>query len=146
MTKNINVRGLSEINDISYRYRMPSISVINQKNKTVINNINEIASALETNPEFIIDFFRKKFSISIKYDNKSNYVELKSILQIDLQNALFEFIEYFIICPLCKNPETELYIKKESLYIKCKACSNNSKVNMVNKLTEKVTESIKKIL
>jgi translation initiation factor 5 len=146
MSKSINVRGLTENTDPSYRYRMPQIQIIKQKTKSVITNIREVSKALDREPIILIDYFKKKFSTPMNVNLDENRVELKSVEQNELQNAIYEFIEYFILCPTCKNPETELSNKKTTLYIKCKACSHYGSLQMHNKLVSKVSEYIVKTL
>ncbi|AYV75986.1 MAG: translation initiation factor 2 subunit beta [Terrestrivirus sp.] len=144
MSKSINVRGLTENIDPTYRYRMPPIQITKQKTKSVITNIKEVCKALDRDPLILVDYFKKKFSTPMNVDLDENRVELKSIEQNELQNAIFEFIEYFILCPTCRNPETDLSNKKTTLYIKCRACSHYGPLQMHNKLVNKVSEYIVK--
>lgn len=149
----INIRGLEEIIDHSYRYKMEPITVVQQKVKSVITNINEISRNLTTNKnskedkgKMLIEFFKKKFSIPIKCNKDLTKVELKGVTQGELQNAIYEFIEYFVTCPTCRNPETTLSKDKGNIYIMCQACSHYDKLNNTNKTVQKLMDSYLKIL
>lgn len=146
MSKFINVRGLKENNDPSYRYKMPSLCINTQKTKMIITNIKEIADSLDRDPVIIVDFLKKKFSTAIKYDPNENKVEFKSIEPAQIHEAIYEFIEYFVLCPTCKNPETVISNGKKNLYMQCKACSHYDKVPINNKLIEKVYDTYIKII
>jgi translation initiation factor 5 len=146
MSRMINVRGLKENLDPSYRYKMPSVSINKQKTKMVMINLKEISASLSRHPIFILDFLKKKFSTGMKYDEKENRVEFKSLDIEQIQNAIFEFIEYFVLCPTCGNPETILSQKKNVIYIQCRACPHYDKVNISNKIVEKVCDTLAKYI
>lgn len=142
MSKQINVRGLVPIIDTFYRYKMPSIIIVNQKTKYVITNMNELAQSLQRDPNMIIDYLKKKFSVSMTFNKDLNTVEFKGI-QIELiQEAVYEFIEYYVLCPSCRNPETVLSNKKSIMYIKCNACSHNDKLKSTASIVNKTVDMI----
>lgn len=138
----INVRGLTPIDDPCYRYRMPTLSIVNQKTKIVIININELAKALERDPSMIVDFLKKKFSVAMTYNSTDNTVEFKGVQTELLQEAIYEFIEYYVLCPTCRNPETVLSNKKNTVYINCNACSHYDKLNCTPKIVGKTIDVI----
>jgi translation initiation factor 5 len=45
-----------------------------------------------------------------------------------VQNALYDFIDLFILCPACENPETLMRPKGNGLELHCRACGARSKV------------------
>jgi translation initiation factor 5 len=55
-----------------------------------------------------------------------------------LRKLLDAFIEKFVLCPSCKNPETELIItgkgKNEDIHRDCKACGRKNGIDMRHKL------------
>ena len=144
MSKQINVRGLEPVIDSFYRYKMPTVNIVNQKTKSIITNINEIAQSIERNPNMIVDFLKKKFSTSMNYNKNDNTVEFKGA-EIDLiQDAIYEFIEYYVLCPTCRNPETVLSNKKTGINIKCNACSHNDKLKTTASIVNKTIDMISK--
>lgn len=150
----INIRGLEDIIDPSYRYKMEHINTTQQKGKIIITNINDIAKNLTVQnvkehndkSKMIIEFLKKKFSVAIKCDKELTKVELKGVTEEELQIAIYEFIEYFVICPICRNPETILSKKNSNLYITCQACSYHDKIKDNNKIITRVWDSFLKIL
>lgn len=146
--KLINVRGLDGKNDIdpTFRYKMQPIILVKQKTKEVITNINEIGASLDRHPKMIVEFLKKRFSKQMIYSEELNKIEVKSMAQDDLQKAIYEFIEYFVLCPTCRNPETALKKKKDNLFIKCKACSHNDQVKINNKVVSKTVDGVTKLI
>jgi len=49
--------------------------------------------------------------------------------------VLDKFIEKYVLCKQCRNPETDLSVKGEIISSKCRACGKNSTVDMGQKLS-----------
>jgi translation initiation factor 5 len=52
-----------------------------------------------------------------------------------LSEILELFIKKYVQCYSCGNPETVIKIRKECIFLKCKACGHTSDVDMREKLT-----------
>jgi translation initiation factor 5 len=52
-----------------------------------------------------------------------------------LSEVLEIFIKKYVQCYSCGNPETVIKIRKECIFLKCKACGHTSDVDMRDKLT-----------
>jgi len=150
MAKNklINIRGLDTKidSDMTFRYKMQPISVTMLRTKSAIVNISEVSQNLNRDPKMLIEFFKKKLGIPMNYNSKDNRVEFKGVVQSELQNATYEFIQYYVLCPGCSNPETILCKKKSKLYIRCKACSYNDEVKTEPKIVSKTIDTITKLV
>ena len=51
-----------------------------------------------------------------------------------LLELLEGFIKKYVQCYSCSNPETQVKIKRDNIYLKCKACGAVSDVDMRHKL------------
>lgn len=128
-------------NDPFYRYKMPDLEVKIEGRgngiKTVIPNMADIALALKREPAYPTKFFAMELGAVSKWDEKRNVgivngAHEKSVLA----PLLARFVELFVLCPRCKNPETDLKIKKKDIYQKCLACGyNNIGAHNEHKLT-----------
>lgn len=120
------IRGLTEINDPFYRYKMEKIKFSREKTKTCISNLEEIAKYLGIpNVEIILSFLKKRLSISI-VNNKNRLIITNKVNTKNIQDALYEFIEIFVLCQneKCKKPELIYNIHKDKLQCQCKACGH----------------------
>lgn len=123
MSKKINIQGLDDIDDPFYRYTMTKINVIRQKNKTIIDNLEIVCKDIEREPEQLVKYFKKKFSISMSY--KDNILSTTANLSYqDFETALREYIQLYVLCERCKLPETNM---TEKLLI-CRCCSHETKL------------------
>ncbi|EGD78511.1 EIF5 protein [Salpingoeca rosetta] len=125
MTAVLNVN--RSIDDPFYRYKMPAViaKVEGKGNgiKTVIPNMSEIAKALDRPPSYPTKYFGIELGAQTKMDEKNDrYIVNGAHTADDLQNTLDGFIQKFVLCPSCDNPETELRVSKKTIKQKCAAC------------------------
>lgn len=121
------IRGKIEIIDPFYRYKMTKIGFKKEKTKTVILNLDKIASELKVDFKFMINYIKSKLSIAIKIDNSdTNHVKIIISNHVDtnlVQNSLYDFIESYVLCQKCRLPETVMEEENKKIYLNCNACS-----------------------
>lgn len=105
--------------------------------KTVVPNMADIARALSRPPTYPTKFFGFELGAQTTSDDKNDRYIINGAHQADhLRNLLDDFIDKFVLCGACKNPETELKVPKDGPILKdCKACGKRTSVNMSHKLT-----------
>ncbi|KAI8978596.1 domain found in IF2B/IF5-domain-containing protein [Pilobolus umbonatus] len=133
----INVR--RDVNDSFYRYKMPRISakVEGKGNgiKTVITNMTEIARALSRPPSYPTKYFGSELGAQVKCDDKNErYIVNGDHSAEKLQETLDGFINKYVLCQSCKNPETDIVIRNEEILMDCKACGARNNGDMRHRL------------
>jgi len=138
----VNIR--RDVDDKFYRYRMPLLTTkIEGKGngiKTVVPNMSDVARALSRPPTYTTKFFGCELGAQTSFDEKNDrYIVNGAHDAKRLRELLDVFIEKFVLCKSCKNPETELVIIKngraENIIRDCKACGERTGVDMRHKLT-----------
>ncbi|KZW02133.1 hypothetical protein EXIGLDRAFT_602303 [Exidia glandulosa HHB12029] len=135
----VNIR--RDVDDKFYRYRMPILlTKIEGKGngiKTVIPNMSDVAKALTRPATYPTKFFGCELGAQTSFDEKNDrYIVNGAHDATRLRELLDSFIDKFVLCASCKNPETELIIAKSDDIIRdCKACGQRTKVDMRHKLT-----------
>lgn len=127
--------------DQFYRYKMPKLlaKVEGKGNgiKTVIVNMVEIAKALQRPAAYPTKYFGCELGAQTQIDLKNErYIVNGSHDAEKLQEILDGFIEKFVLCPDCDNPETVLMVeaRKERIGQKCKACGYSGFIHMQHRL------------
>lgn len=105
--------------------------------KTVIPNMSDVARALSRPPTYPTKFFGCELGAQTSFDEKNDrYIVNGAHDAAKLRELLDGFIEKFVLCRACKNPETDLIITKSDDIIRdCKACGERTGVDMRHKLT-----------
>ncbi|EMD41353.1 hypothetical protein CERSUDRAFT_109956 [Gelatoporia subvermispora B] len=135
----VNIR--RDVDDKFYRYRMPLLlTKIEGKGngiKTVVPNMSDVARALSRPPTYPTKFFGCELGAQTSFDEKNDrYIVNGAHDATKLRELLDVFIDKFVLCRACKNPETDLTITKTDEIIRdCKACGERTGVDMRHKLT-----------
>jgi translation initiation factor 5 len=135
----VNIR--RDVDDKFYRYRMPLLMTkIEGKGngiKTVIPNMVDVARALSRPPTYPTKFFGCELGAQTSWDEKNErYIVNGAHDATRMRELLDGFIDKFVLCKSCKNPETDLIITKTEAIIRdCKACGQRTDVDMRHKLT-----------
>ncbi|KAJ7928897.1 domain found in IF2B/IF5-domain-containing protein [Mycena leptocephala] len=138
----VNIR--RDVDDKFYRYRMPILlTKIEGKGngiKTVLPNMSDVARALSRPPSYTTKFFGCELGAQTSCDEKNERYIVNGAHDANrLRELLDGFIDKFVLCKSCKNPETELIILKvgrtEDIIRDCKACGERTGVDMRHKLT-----------
>lgn len=104
--------------------------------KTVIPNMSDVARALSRPPTYPTKFFGCELGAQTTWDEKGDrYIVNGAHDASRLRELLDGFIEKFVLCAACKNPETDLVIKGGGIIRDCKACGQRTNVDMRHKLT-----------
>ncbi|KAG2341384.1 hypothetical protein BDR05DRAFT_914535 [Suillus weaverae] len=137
----VNIR--RDVDDKFYRYRMPLLlTKIEGKGngiKTVVPNMADVARALSRPPTYPTKFFGCELGAQTSSDDKNErYIVNGAHDASRLRELLDAFIDKFVLCRSCKNPETDLVILKsgrnEDIVRDCKACGERTGVDMKHKL------------
>lgn len=88
---------------------------------------------------FTIDptkYFGCELGAQVKCDDKNErYIVNGDHDAPKLQNTLDGFINKFVLCQSCKNPETDIIIKNDEILMDCKACGARNNGDMRHKLS-----------
>lgn len=138
----------SWVQDTYYRYKMPKLQIKIEGRgngiKTLLVNLSDIASSLDRPADYLIKYFGTELGAQSLIDKGGNRYIITGKHDLDeLCNRLDKFIETFVLCKKCKNPETIIKIKKQDMYLKCKACGAGSITDPTHKTTSYIIKNYK---
>lgn len=130
--------------DPFYRYKMPPIQakVEGRGNgiKTNIPNLNDVARALSRPTLYILKYFG--YELGAQTAVKDGFIVNGAHQQLELQDSLDGFINKFVLCSACQNPETQIHISgKSDLKKDCKACGRITEVDPRHKLSSYILKN-----
>jgi len=134
----INVR--RDVSDAFYRYKMERLQTkIEGKGngiKTVVVNLPSVAQSLARPGAHVIKYFGFELGAQTNMDPKDDrWIINGAHDSAKLQDHLDGFINKFVLCKKCKNPETDVVIKDGHIVLDCKACGQRSDVDLRLKLS-----------
>jgi len=119
--------------DPFYRYRMPPVQVMHDASKTFITNLDQVSKYLHRNPVHILKFL--SFSLGCNCIKNDRFALNGNFNAERIQSAIYDFIDLFVLCNECNNPETK-FVYGNILKRVCNSCGaefvqENHKLNML---------------
>lgn len=121
-------------NDKFYRYKMPAITTSHENTNggtTIITNFETIAKSIYREINVLEQYFKKHLSANVRFDGKKGLMIRKKVSNEDLQEILTKYINTYVLCGSCGNPETEFDLEsmqkkqhKNKVIFTCKACGH----------------------
>jgi len=108
--------------------------------KTAIVNLAEVARALGRPSTYVLKYFGSELGAQTN-ESQDRFLINGSHDAGELQDSLDGFINKFVLCASCKNPETEIQIKKGLLQRDCKACGHLSMIDPRTKLSSYILKN-----
>jgi len=153
------------VEDPFYRYKIPKLIIKIEGSRTQILNLPEISKSLNRDPirklnysMVIIDwrlnflviskYFSYKLCTQVRFDSKKNCYTINgnSNSSANLEELLAKFINTFVVCSECNNPETLLSSKKKAfIEMICNACGRRSLIDPKEKLTKIILKMLNNI-
>merc|ERR1712137_1208087 len=128
-------------NDLSYRYKMPRLitKVEGRGNgiKTRLVNMHDVGKALHRDPAYATKFFGCELGAQSKINEKNlEYIVNGNHDTKTFDSLLDVFIEKYVLCPNCKLPETDLSVKRQSIYSTCNACGHHAALDSAHRIAQ----------
>lgn len=109
------------------RFKLPKPEIIVSGNKTILRNFKEICDRLRRNQGPFLKFLSGGLGTSGTTDGsravfkgrfRTNYVE----------RLINRYIQYFVLCPVCGQPDTKIVKEGRFHFLVCEACGAKSPV------------------
>lgn len=123
-------KAYKEVKTVSHngeRFEIPKVSGLVQGKNTIITNIFDIASYLRRPAEQIAKFLQKELAVAGKLE-KDRLILNRKINSAKVNEKIEQYSKEFVICPVCKKPDTEIVSEKSLKLKNCLACGAKSPV------------------
>lgn len=94
---------------------------------TVIINFKEIANELRRDPEHLLKFLSGEMATLANFDGTR--AVFKGRFRADsIRNLLEVYTKKYVVCPVCKRPDTKIIREKRLWFLQCEACGAKSSI------------------
>jgi len=119
-----------EIGVKSERLELPKLHYAKIGMRTVIYNFKEIADALDRDPQHLLKFLTGEMATAATI--QGSRVIFQGKFSEDTFNRLIQrYIESFVVCPVCKLPDTKIIKEKRLSFLICQACGAKSSIKQL---------------
>lgn len=128
----INMDGSSDPN---FRYKMAAVVVKHEgtgkMKKSVLVNIESVCQSIGRPVDYVVTFLGQRLSASSRVEKDLSHCYVSGHHDVrQVQAKVLNFIQEFVLCPTCGNPETSCHVegnkKHKAMSLLCKGCGARS--------------------
>jgi translation initiation factor 2 subunit 2 len=126
-------RACSQMPEVSLkreRLELPHLLITTIGMRTIISNFKEVADVLNRNPMHILKFLTREMATAATY-HESRAIFQGKFRRDSFERLLQRYMESFVICPVCKRPDTKIVKEKRLSFLVCNACGARSSIKQL---------------
>jgi len=123
-------RARSQIPEIASkreRLEIPDVSSTVIGMRTIVHNFKEIADILNRDPHHLLKFLTGELATAATMQ-ESRVILQGKFSRETLERLLQRYMESFVVCPVCKRPDTKIVKEKRLSFLVCEACGARSSI------------------
>ncbi|HUS79463.1 MAG TPA: translation initiation factor IF-2 subunit beta [Patescibacteria group bacterium] len=109
------------------RFTVPRPILRSAGRRSVIVNFKEIADELRRDPEHLLKFLSGEMATLANFDS-TRAVFQGRFREDSIRNLLEVYTNRYVICPVCKRPDTKLVRERRLWFLQCEACGAKSSI------------------
>ncbi len=109
------------------RWTVPRPIVRRAGRRSVIINFKEIADELRRPPEHLLKYLAGEMATLANFDG-TRAVFQGNFREDSIRNLLEVYTDRYVICPVCKRPDTRIVREKRLWFLQCEACGAKSSI------------------
>jgi translation initiation factor 2 subunit 2 len=98
--------------------------------RTILINFKEICDALNREPHHVLKFLSGEMATAATMQG-SRAVFQGKFDQDTLGRLIERYVKEFVVCPICKRPDTKIVKERRLLFLICEACGAKSSITPV---------------
>ncbi len=110
------------------RWEMPVLTSIISGNRTFIKNFLQAVKHIRRDEKHISKFLFKEMGTQ-GYIEGDVLVLLGKFSNKVINDKFNKYIRYFVLCPICNKPDTQLLKEDRIYFLKCEACGARNPVS-----------------
>ncbi|MFQ6130011.1 MAG: translation initiation factor IF-2 subunit beta [Candidatus Hadarchaeaceae archaeon] len=114
----------------SSRFQIPEAEVSIIGNRTILQNIRGIASALNREPEHLTKYLLRELGAAGNLERTQAVFQGK-FSKTTVDDRVRRYAEEFVLCRECGKPDTRLERRERVYVLRCEACGARSSVRSV---------------
>lgn len=126
-------RARSQMPEVSLkreRLELPRLLITTVGMRTVISNFKEVADVLDRNPQHILKFLTREMATAATFHDSRAIFQGK-FRRDSFERLLQRYMDNFVVCPVCKRPDTKIVKEKRLAFLVCNACGARSSVKQL---------------
>jgi translation initiation factor 2 subunit 2 len=126
-------RACSQMPEVSLkreRLELPRLLITTVGMRTVISNFKEVADVLDRDPQHILKFLTREMATAATFHDSRAIFQGK-FRRDSFERLLQRYVDSFVVCPVCKRPDTRIVKEKRLSFLVCNACGARSSIKQL---------------
>jgi translation initiation factor 2 subunit 2 len=121
---------MPEVSTKRERLELPRLLMNTVGMRTIISNFKEIADVLDRDPQHILKFLTREMATAATFHDSRAIFQGK--FRADSFGRLLQrYMDSFVVCPVCKRPDTKIVKEKRLSFLVCNACGARSSIKQL---------------
>lgn len=121
---------MPEVSAKQERLEMPRILIQTVGMRTIINNFKEISDSLDRDPMHVLKFLTREMATAATFHDSRAIFQGK-FHRDSFERLLQRYLEAYVVCPVCKRPDTRIVREKRLAFLVCNACGARSSIKQI---------------
>ncbi len=121
---------MPEVSAKHERLEMPKLTVNTVGMRTIISNFKETADALDRDPQHILKFLTREMATAATFQDSRAIFQGK-FRRESFERLLQRYLDSYVVCPICKRPDTRIVKEKRLSFLVCNACGAKSSIKQL---------------
>lgn len=109
------------------RFEIPKVVGIRMGRRTIIQNFGDIITRLNREPHHLLKFLSKELATAASLDGARAIFQGRFDVGT-VTRLLHIYAQRFVICPICKRPDTKIEKEDRFMFLRCEACGARSSI------------------
>jgi translation initiation factor 2 subunit 2 len=109
------------------RWNIPRPDVRSVGRRTVIMDFKEIADYYGREPEHLLKFLSGEMATLPRFDGTRAIFQGRFRAD-SIRNLLSVYANKYVVCPVCKRPDTRIIRERRLFFLQCEACGARSSI------------------
>ncbi len=121
---------LPEVGSKRERLELPRLNYARIGMRTLIFNFKEIADALDRDPQHLLKYLTGEMATAATIQG-SRVIFQGKFSEDTFHRLMDRYLETFVVCPVCKRPDTKIVKEKRLSFLVCEACGAKSSIKQL---------------
>ncbi len=121
---------MPEVQAKKERLELPRIMIQTVGMRTIISNFKEIADSLDRDPQHLLKFLTREMATAATFHDSRAIFQGKFRAD-SFERLLQRYLEGYVVCPVCKRPDTKIVKEKRLAFLVCNACGAKSSIKQL---------------
>ena len=119
--------GITKRGSSGERFELPVASVSIIGARTTVNNFADVVDRLNRDPHHVLKYLAKEMATAGSYEGGKGYFQGRFSRET-INRLIGVYTNRFVICPVCRRPDTRVERRERLSFLVCEACGARSSI------------------